>query len=64
MNLGRPKTDDELVDLFRLDLADSKLQEAYQHELYEKQGIAQLRDFLIAARAPPAYAGSSYRTIL
>jgi len=55
VNLGRPKTDDELVDLFRLDLAEAKIQEAYQHELYEEQGIAQLRDFLAAARTlPPA----------
>ena len=53
VNLGRPKTDDELIDLFRLDLADAKIQEAYQHELYEKQGIAQLRDFLAAARTLP-----------
>ena len=52
---GRPKTDEELIDLFRQDLADAKIQERYQHELYEKQGIAQLRDFLAAARriAPP-----------
>jgi DNA helicase-2/ATP-dependent DNA helicase PcrA len=53
VNLGRPKTDDELLDLFRLDLADAKIQEAYQHELYEEQGIAQLRDFLAAARTLP-----------
>src|ERR1035438_4609965 len=53
VNLGRPKTDDELIDLFRLDLAESKIQEAYQHELYEKQGIDQLRDFLAGARALP-----------
>jgi len=53
VNLGRPKTDDELVDLFRLDLAEAKIQEAYQHELYEEQGIAQLRDFLAAARTLP-----------
>ena len=53
VNLGRPKTDDELIDLFRLDLAEQKIQEAYQHELYEKQGIAQLRDFLAAARTLP-----------
>jgi DNA helicase-2/ATP-dependent DNA helicase PcrA len=51
VNLGRPKTDDELIDLFRLDLAEARIQEAYQHELYQKQGIAQLRDFLAAARA-------------
>jgi DNA helicase-2/ATP-dependent DNA helicase PcrA len=53
VNLGRPKTDDELVDLFRLDLAEAKIQEAYQHELYEEQGITQLRDFLAAARTLP-----------
>jgi len=53
VNLGRPKTDDELIDLFRLDLAEAKIQEAYQHELYEEQGIAQLRDFLAAARTLP-----------
>jgi RecB family exonuclease len=52
---GRSKSDEELIDLFRQDLVDAKIQERYQHELYEKQGIAQLRDFLAAARrvAPP-----------
>jgi ATP-dependent DNA helicase UvrD/PcrA len=54
VNLGRPKTDDELIDLFRLDLADTKIQEAYQHELYEKQGVEQLRDFLAKVRALPS----------
>jgi ATP-dependent exoDNAse (exonuclease V) beta subunit len=54
VNLGRPKTDDELVELFRLDLIEAKIQEAYQHELYEKQGIAQLRDFLASVRSLPA----------
>ena len=50
VNLGRPKTDDELIELFRLDLAEAKIQEAYQHELYEQQGVAQLREFLASAR--------------
>jgi DNA helicase-2/ATP-dependent DNA helicase PcrA len=54
VRLGRPKTNDELIDLFRQDLADAKIQESYQHELYEKQGLAQLRDFLAAARSIPA----------
>jgi len=53
VNLGRAKTDDELIGLFRLDLAEAKILEAYQHELYEKQGIAQLREFLVAARSLP-----------
>ncbi len=46
---GRPKSEDELIDLFRIDLAGAKIQEKYQHELYEKQGVAQLRDFLAGA---------------
>ncbi len=51
VTLGRPKTEDELIDLFRLDLAEAKILEPYQHELYEKQGIAQLHDFMAAARS-------------
>jgi RecB family exonuclease len=54
LKLGRPKTDDELIDLFRRDLAEAKIQEAYQHELYEKQGIIQLGDFLASVRSLPA----------
>jgi DNA helicase-2/ATP-dependent DNA helicase PcrA len=55
INLGRPKSDDELIDLFRLGLAEAKIQEPYQHELYEQQGIAQLREFLASSRrAAPA----------
>src|SRR5581483_1808873 len=51
---GRPKTDEELMELFRQDLADAKIQELYQHELYQAQGIAQLLEFLASARAIPA----------
>ncbi|MFL6445680.1 MAG: ATP-dependent helicase [Candidatus Sulfotelmatobacter sp.] len=51
---GRPKTDEELIDLFRQDLADAKIQELYQQELYQTQGIAQLLEFLASARAIPA----------
>jgi DNA helicase II / ATP-dependent DNA helicase PcrA len=55
VQMGRPKSDDELVALFCTDLADSKIHEDYQHELYQKQGIEQLRAFLSAMRAgtPP-----------
>ena len=35
-------------------LPDAKIQEAYQQELYEKQGIVQLLEFLASARAIPA----------
>jgi DNA helicase II / ATP-dependent DNA helicase PcrA len=51
VQLGRPKTDDELIELFRRDLADSRIQESYQHELYEKQGIEQLQTFLTSTLA-------------
>jgi DNA helicase II / ATP-dependent DNA helicase PcrA len=55
VQLGRPKSNDELVAIFCRDLADSKIQEDYQHELYEKQGVEQLQAFLAAMRAgtPP-----------
>jgi len=54
VQLGRPKTDDELIELFRLDLEAAGIQEKYQHELYEKQGVTQLRDFVAAATSQPA----------
>ncbi len=54
LRAGRPKTDAELIAIFRQDLADAKIQEAYQHELYEKQGMLQLGDFLVAAQSIPA----------
>lgn len=54
VRLGRAMTDDELVEIFRRDLAEARIQEAYQYELYEKQGVAQLHDFLTLARALPA----------
>jgi RecB family exonuclease len=49
LRAGRPKAAEDLIDLFRQDLAAAKIQETYQHELYEKQGIIQLGDFLSSA---------------
>ncbi len=54
IRLGRPKTDEEIIDLFRVDLAGTRIQESYQHELYEKQGVLQLQDFLSQAKSMPA----------
>jgi DNA helicase-2/ATP-dependent DNA helicase PcrA len=51
VRLGRPKSDEELIEVFRNDLAAARIVEDYQHELYEKQGVEQLRDFLAAARS-------------
>jgi DNA helicase-2/ATP-dependent DNA helicase PcrA len=54
VRLSRPKTTEELIDLFRLDLAAANLQDVYQRELYEKLGIAQLTQFLSEAQQIPA----------
>jgi len=53
VRLGRPKSDEELLELFRIDLAAAKIQEPYQHELYEKLGLIQLQDFLAKALTIP-----------
>lgn len=53
INLGRPKSDDQLIAQFRDDLAAAGIQEKYQHELYEEQGVEQLGDFLKSVRALP-----------
>jgi DNA helicase II / ATP-dependent DNA helicase PcrA len=50
LRLGRTKTEVELIDLLRQDLDAAKIQEAYQRELYEEQGILQLHEFLESAR--------------
>jgi len=52
--LGRPKSEDEIVSIFCRDLADSKIQESYQHELYQQHGIEQLRAFLSSLRSGAA----------
>ncbi|HTW30125.1 MAG TPA: PD-(D/E)XK nuclease family protein, partial [Candidatus Sulfotelmatobacter sp.] len=54
IQLGRPKSDEELIELFRQDLVEAKIQESYQHELYEKMGVEQLKGFLASVRSMPA----------
>jgi len=51
LRAGRPRSDEQLIEQFREDLALAGIQEKYQHELYEEQGIAQLRDFLASLRS-------------
>ena len=51
VRLGRPKREEELLELFRDDLASEEIQDNYQHELYERQGVEQLQDFFAAARS-------------
>ncbi len=54
LRAARPKTDEELFDLFRQDLRDAGIQESYQRELYEQVGLKQLGEFLSTARSIPA----------
>jgi DNA helicase-2/ATP-dependent DNA helicase PcrA len=53
VRLGRPKTDDELIQVFQDDLAATGIQDDYQRDLYLKQGLQQLHDFLAGTRSTP-----------
>ena len=50
----RPIAHDALIDSFRADLSEAGLQDKYQHDLYEQQGVDQLREFLTLFRQSPA----------
>jgi len=54
VHFGRTLSDEEVLSLFRSDLRDAHLADAYQHELYEGQGMAQLQEFLTSCRTKPA----------
>jgi DNA helicase-2/ATP-dependent DNA helicase PcrA len=51
---GRPMDEVTLLGLFRSNLADARIADKYQHDLYEKQGIEQLRYFLSLCDKNPA----------
>ena len=53
VRLGRPMSEAQLIELFRADLAQAAFDDPYQHELYERQGIQQLKDFLATPSAYP-----------
>ena len=49
---GRPMQESALLDLFRETLALAGIEDPYQHELYETQGIRQLQDFVASPLQP------------
>jgi ATP-dependent DNA helicase UvrD/PcrA len=49
----RPIAEEALIQLFRDDLTAAGIQDRYQHELYDKQGVAQLREFLSQCQSRP-----------
>jgi len=55
LRAGRAYGERQLIDDFRGDLASAGIQDQYQHELYEKQGVGQLKDFFAVAQqsGPP-----------
>jgi DNA helicase-2/ATP-dependent DNA helicase PcrA len=52
VRLGCPKTETEVLEQFRVDLAEAGIADRYQHDLYEQQGIVQLKEFLSRAPQP------------
>jgi RecB family exonuclease len=54
VRLGRTKTDEELLQLFRDDIDSAGMQDAYQRDLYLKQGLEQLKEFLAATHTGAA----------
>jgi DNA helicase-2/ATP-dependent DNA helicase PcrA len=53
VRLGRTIDDDQLIELFKTDLGAAGIEEQYQHDLYERQGIEQLREFLAKCKRDP-----------
>jgi DNA helicase-2/ATP-dependent DNA helicase PcrA len=53
IRFGRTIEDDQLIELFKTDLRAAGIEEKYQQELYERQGIEQLREFLASCKRAP-----------
>ena len=51
VRMERALSDEQVIEEFRADLARENIADRYQHERYEEQGIAQLKEFLAASRA-------------
>ena len=64
VRLERPMADDELIQFFRDDLAQAGMQDRYQHDLYEAQGVQQLKRFSGRIPAHSRTPGAAHRGIL
>src|SRR5262249_28353229 len=47
---NRPYSEPVLLELFRSDLAGEAITDRYQHDLYQQQGITQLKELLVTAK--------------
>jgi DNA helicase II / ATP-dependent DNA helicase PcrA len=52
VRMGRKLSEGEVLEQFRSDLVGTGIADRYQHDLYEQQGIAQLKEFLATAGVP------------
>ena len=59
----RPMADEEVIQLFRDELAAAAIQDRYQHDLYCEQGVLQLQDFLARFRRCSRTQGPAYGRI-
>lgn len=50
VRMERTLPDEEVLELFKTDLDRENIVDRYQHELYEHQGIVQLKEFLAGTR--------------
>lgn len=48
----RQPSDEEVIEQFRADLAREAIADRYQHDLYERQGVMQLKEFLARRDRP------------
>ena len=64
VRLGRTIEDDQLIELFRTDLGNAGIEEKYQQDLYERQGIEQLHEFLANCKRAPVPACPAYRRMV
>lgn len=53
VRMGREMSEEALIEFFRSDLDEAAIQDRYQHDLYEQQGVDQLKEFLQARRRNP-----------
>jgi RecB family exonuclease len=54
LRMERPLSEAELIDLFKADLAQAVIEDPYQRDLYEQQGVLQLQDFYARMRRSAA----------
>lgn len=53
VRIGREISDQAVIEVFQSTLAEAAIQDRYQHDLYQRQGIEQLQAFLVSARLAP-----------